>query len=410
MEEGSKNSELQRRPWMSQKKKEMSIEFNFNPDYFEQYAHSHKGNGALFRIDSREYPSFVENTVSVPLGSAGMIQTTAGGNFMAVIPVSGVDLALWPGVLDGTIFDLNVRGGLGRNPVRESLDEAIAAEDADMFIAAHNGITVMCRDLVVGDECLRATGLSVVNGAQTLIALQENRERISINLRILVKFISTTDSAAAAKIAIGSNTQNTVKTRSLRALDRIQIRLRRELGPMGIDYRIRPGHGQCSNGLTVENDEVAQYLCAAVLLRPWNAVWRDRLFEDPVYKHVFYPEIDSRLIALLIAIDIHFMDRCHALDDSLLKSLKTLRITMQYLVGRILAEKVGAKWYIDHLGKIDARVISSAVQLAMLELAEWGGRVDVKIAFKNRDILTSMGSSVSEKARFVRFDEASEDE
>lgn len=128
--------------------------------------------------------------------------------------------------------------------MRRELDAAIKRKaDHPNFLAFHNGLTVLCgeiRELKNGD--LRISGLSVVNGAQSVIAFKRNEKYITKSLHVLVKFVEAGDNPdLAGEVARRSNTQNPVNPRNLRALDGRQLLLLQQFEQYpDFEYAVRP--------------------------------------------------------------------------------------------------------------------------------------------------------------------------
>ena len=128
---------------------------------------------------------------------------------------------------------LNVRGELRQNRVRTGLDTAIDTQtDHPNFIAYHNGLTVLCREFdATHPNHVLITDLSVVNGAQSLLAFHRHREALQgTDLRVLVKFVTypADHPDFATEVARRSNTQTAVNPRNLRANDLRQLALLEE--------------------------------------------------------------------------------------------------------------------------------------------------------------------------------------
>ena len=116
-----------------------------------------------------------------------------GAGLIVVCEVQAEELAAWPGIEDRTLFGLNVRGELRQNRVRTGLDTAIdTPADHPNFIAYHNGLTVLCHGFdATHPDHIRITDLSVVNGAQSLLAFHRHRVALTgSDLRVLVKFVT----------------------------------------------------------------------------------------------------------------------------------------------------------------------------------------------------------------------------
>ncbi len=217
-----------------------------------------------------------------------------------VLPVHASAIADWDGVEDRTLFDLNVRYGLGMNRVRRSLDKALTEpSQANEFIAYHNGITGVCDRFETTNNEVIIYGLSVVNGAQTVVAIAANADALSEDVQILLKIVEAPPASSLAQnIAIRSNTQNPVTSRNLQALDASQVRLKRELAHLNYQYVVRPGETISNAERAIENDSVAQLLCSMYLRKPALAVKRQVLFEQSNYEQLFPEDLDPAKIVL----------------------------------------------------------------------------------------------------------------
>lgn len=217
-----------------------------------------------------------------------------------VLPITAREIALWPGIENRSLFDLNVRHALGFNRVRRSLDAALTdSAGADEFIAYHNGITAVCRSFTQDELGITVEGISVVNGAQTVVAIHSNRHSLPATARVLLKLIEADSSTELARnIAIRSNTQNPVTSRNLRALDAIQERLKTDAAKFGYAYLVRPDDKLPTSAKAIRNDDVAQLLCSIYVRKPALAVKRQVLFENPQYKEIFPESLDIARVIL----------------------------------------------------------------------------------------------------------------
>lgn len=224
---------------------------------------------------------------------------------IAVCDVDAHDAASWPGIEDRRLFGLNVRGELRQNRVRTGLDSAIRdVNDHANFIAYHNGLTVLCRDFDDSqDDQLVVHDMSVVNGAQSLLAFHRNRQSLQGGqLRVLVKFVTYIDGQNdfATEVARRSNTQTAVNPRNLRANDARQLALEREFATKypQVSYITKPDATHRPHGEAIANDDAAQWLCATYTQRPWLAVKRTELFRDPSYSRIFTSDTHAAHVLL----------------------------------------------------------------------------------------------------------------
>lgn len=232
--------------------------------------------------------------VVIKISEKNLLRVQVGNELGVVLPVYATAIADWPGIDDRTLFDLNVRHALGINRVRKSLDKALTDPNSGSeFIAYHNGITAVCDEFVLAKGELVVKGLSVVNGAQSVVAIRANQEALAPSIQLLLKLVQApSNSELARSIAIRSNTQNPVTSRNLRALDDVQERLTRELAPLGYIYVARPDQATPSDSHVIRNDDVAQLLCSMYVRKPHLAVKRQVLFENPLYSEIFPLHLD----------------------------------------------------------------------------------------------------------------------
>lgn len=289
-------------------------------------------------VAARLEPGWLDASTTVKAAERERLETRAGARRVIVAPVPGAVIAEWPGIDSRRLFDLNVRFGLGAaNRVRQSLDAALEEDDQDAFIASHNGLTVVCENISLGPTDFQVTNFSVVNGAQSVIALHENRARISPELRLLVKFVELgRDDALASEIAIRSNTQNPVTGRNLRALDESQVRLRQELAHRGYIFETRPDSRRRSGDREIKNDAAAQWICTVYLERPWLAVKRTLLFAPETFQEIYPSTRSAEQIILLYTIR-RLLDQARTeFPEELRRAWLLTALTAMYLIGQAM--------------------------------------------------------------------------
>ncbi len=289
---------------------------------------------AAARLD----PAWLQATTHVEVRESERLQTTAGNRRVFVAPVPGTTIAQWPGIENRRLFDLNVRFGLGtRNRVRQSLDAAFLEQKQEDFIASHNGLTVVCESVDATTDSLTIRNFSVVNGAQSVIALHENLAYLGPELQVLVKFVEVgPDDALASEIAVRSNTQNPVTGRNLRALDESQIRLRRDLSARGYLFNTRPDSSRRVVEHEIRNDDAAQWICAIYLERPWLAVKRTSLFAPETFQEIFAQTVSAEKVILLHTLRDEVQRARSKFPDDLRRAWLLTALTTMYLAGQLL--------------------------------------------------------------------------
>jgi hypothetical protein len=260
---------------------------------------------------------------------------------MAVALVPATDLVRLPGIENLTIFDLNVRLGLGNTKINRELRGTIkrSGEHA-AFPAFHNGLTLLTDDLELTDEGLELDGVAVVNGCQSLLSLWNERDSLTPALKVVVKVVELDPKADLAdRITYRSNNQNPVNMRDQRANDRIQRELQEEVREKFGDhlfYDIR--RGQPSNGETerFDNQLAAQVAMAVWLEEPWNAVRKVKLFDQDY--HRIFRRITAAHIYLAYLINRAVDGSKDDLRDGLKTSFASVRHTLTHLVAKLLKQ------------------------------------------------------------------------
>jgi hypothetical protein len=329
------------------------------------------------------------------------------------VPVS--DIVNWPGILDRTLFDLNVRRELSPNRVRHALDTAVQRKaDHPNFLAYHNGLTVVCRKFDETDHnTIVVHDLSVVNGAQSTVAFKDNEGFVTPDLFVVVKFVEiAATSQVAREVAVRSNTQNPVNARNLRARDGIQLRLVQEFKdqfPL-TSYETRPDASLQQPPATriIQNDLAAQMLTAIFHQRPWLAVKRLSLFEAETYPEVFTPQITAGHIMFADLIYQRVQNAKEAFPEDYRRSWRLTQLVAIYLVGQMLRTDDAGQAMLQHPSKAlkdgtTTGIIDNLVKVAVATLkVRRDGKLqekvldDFKVDFKRESELRELARKARE--------------
>jgi hypothetical protein len=343
-------------------------------------------------------------------------ESRTGVGAIVVCEVHATELAEWPGIDDRTLFGLNVRGELRQNRVRTGLDTAIrTTPDHPNFIAFHNGLTVLCHHLDYTPDEVIVTGLSVVNGAQSLLAFRRNRERlIHSDLRVLVKFVEyrDEDAAFATEVARRSNTQTAVNPRNLRANDPKQLALIEEFRQHFPEYAyiVKPEATRQPPGDAITNDDAAQWICALYQERPWVAVKRTELFRDEQYHRIFAPDLEAAHIVLARRIYDAIQDGKPKFPEPYRGAWRLTTLMAIYLVGQALRADRGLAMWLREPGaaltpNLDTelsalvRRVADAMSSYHRERVAQFGHDDFKVDFKRENTALDLASRVAEHQR-----------
>lgn len=135
------------------------------------------------------------------------------------------------------LFSANVRDYLGSRKSDANINNGIkktAQSDPGDFWVYNNGITVLTHHFEEltsrGRKQLHVRGVSIVNGAQTTGALGSLTKAPDAMAFVPARFVQTNDTDLVYNIIQFNNSQNKVTASDFRSTDRIQKRLREEVG------------------------------------------------------------------------------------------------------------------------------------------------------------------------------------
>ena len=278
-----------------------------------------------------------EDIIFHPVGAV-ITTDLAGDARMALALVPAAELVRLPGIENLTVFDLNVRLGLGNTKINRELRGTIQRPDEHQsFPAYHNGLTLLTDRLGVDGEGLSLEGVGVVNGCQSLLSLWRERSAITPQLNLMVKVVETGGRAALAdRITYRSNNQNPVNTRDLRANDRVQRDLQKELTERYGDelfYDIRRGQPNDGAHAVLDNQLGAQMLLATWLGEPWAAVRKLKLFDQDYHRIFRRATADKLFLAYMLNEVIE--EARPKLRPELQTSFASVRFTLAHLVAQV---------------------------------------------------------------------------
>lgn len=120
-----------------------------------------------------------------------------------------------PGIKDGTLFQKNVRQSLGSsNAVNKGIRSSILGDKRSDFFFFHNGVTALCNKMQKDGDTLSLSGLSIVNGCQslnTILSCSETVKKVD-DAFILFRFYEIPQRERADKISISTNSQRDRKS------------------------------------------------------------------------------------------------------------------------------------------------------------------------------------------------------
>jgi hypothetical protein len=225
------------------------------------------------------------------VSDSDVIEYEAGGAAARLFLAPALNLLKMDGIVDGRLFDQNVRLALGNTKVNKGLRASIKEKtEHKNFPLYHNGINVLCKKICSeSEERIEVEDYVVVNGAQSLTSLMAEKPKITEDLKILVKLIETKgDTALSQRITTNSNNQNAIKARDLKSNHNIQQRLKAEVSAVSKDsiaYEIK--QGEVNKGKLVLNNEFAGLILLAMdLEQPWSCHQKYKVM-DELHSEIF---------------------------------------------------------------------------------------------------------------------------
>jgi hypothetical protein len=362
-----------------------------------------------------ERPELLPDDVSLVAKATPTSVELDGETKLAVGVVPASELVQLPGLDNLSIFDPNVRLGLGRTRInRELADTVTNAGEHAVFPAYHNGLTVLTNGLEIDGQTIRLNGISVVNGCQSLLTLYENQHSLTGDLTLLVKAVQVdTASDLPEKITYRTNNQNSVDIRDQRSRDPIQRDLQREVADVfgaSFGYTIRRGEPM-EAGEVFANESAAQMIMAVYLGEPWNAVRKVRLFDED-YRRIFNRSINAHKLYLLYLLVRATEGARGRLRADLASSFSSIRFTLAFLLAQTLRETEQGRELLENpqrflpdqraeveesltaLAREVADSINAFVQSEQNEAEEQDRVYDPKVAFKSRTGVQSLEQEV----------------
>ncbi len=199
------------------------------------------------------------------------------------------------------LFAGNVRLFLGarKGGINEQIIKT-AKETPGTFWALNNGITIVADSASISDDnsgttTLRLKRFSIVNGCQTTSSLVEAG---ASDAKVLARVIAA-KFGLKNEIVRYNNSQNAVKIWTVRAVDTIQERLRKEFQYCGINYAPKmEGSRKKRNSSIIELDKVTQFLASGENQFILQAIDnKSELFDQP-YQKIYKKGIKATAVYL----------------------------------------------------------------------------------------------------------------
>lgn len=228
------------------------------------------------------------------------------------------DTASWDAVtttVDGTwlkelhnahgarLFRPNFRDYMGLSKRRRDINSGIKntiEREPENFWIYNNGITILCDRLITKSGKYVASGLAVVNGAQTTGSFGEANN--AEGARVLARFIRCKSKALVNKIIKYNNTQNEIRPSDTRANEHVQNKLKAEFEELELVYAMRRTGGKMQYG-AILSSVVGVSLAAFhgdTQLAARNSA--DIFVDDETYGRVFRSDLTARHVVVVLAL------------------------------------------------------------------------------------------------------------
>lgn len=191
---------------------------------------------------------------------------------MAAIPLK--DCLRFPGIKDGTLFQKNVRQSLGlNNTVNKQIKNTIYSDRHRDFFFYHNGVTAICKNMIVVGDSLTLDGVSVVNGCQSLTTISSCSERVKQlqDTYVMFRFYEIPQRDRADKISISTNSQSTVKPRDLRSNDKRVLAMKK-----AFEQRFPQGYFVTKRGESAPPEKNQEYVIDLSKLGKYLIAWHSQ--------------------------------------------------------------------------------------------------------------------------------------
>jgi hypothetical protein len=184
-------------------------------------------------------------TCKITLKRKGYFEETGAFGKAIVTTIPGEELRQLHNKFGDRLFDRNVRLFLGahKGGVNAGIrDTLISQSDRKNFWAYNNGVTFICDRYVPQKGSISLHNFSIVNGCQTTVSLANADSSATRDARVLARFIAAPERIIDAVIRF-TNSQNPIRLWDLNAQDKLQKKIRRELGKLAQPflYMLRRG-------------------------------------------------------------------------------------------------------------------------------------------------------------------------
>jgi hypothetical protein len=206
------------------------------------------------------------------------------------------------------LFSANIRGFLDMLSRKTSVNRGIletVTRAPKRFWAFNNGVTILTKGFVCQTGAVVASGVSVINGAQTTGVLGNAPREHAAACRVPCRFIKCGDPEVVNEIIENNNTQNAIKAFDIRSNDAVQRRLQTEFSAVDIHYLHRRQGAQRLPASAIQAEALAPFLAAfhgkfQIAIRQRRTIFEDR----STYGDVFPTQITAPHVLLVQSLSV----------------------------------------------------------------------------------------------------------
>jgi len=184
--------------------------------------------------------------------------------------------------------------------VNKGIKQTIYGSNTQDFFFYHNGITAICNKLETNGNNITCSGLSVVNGCQSLNTILSCSEKVKTidDSFILFRFYEVTQRERADKISVSTNSQSAVKPRDLRSNDKRVLNLKKAFEQKYPSGYLKTKRGEVADSSKNQNyvldlSDLGKYLISWHSQRPNIAYSETKIFDkyfEQLFKRDYSPE------------------------------------------------------------------------------------------------------------------------
>lgn len=197
-------------------------------------------------------------------------------------------------------FNDNVRIYLEKSSINKNIKTTALSEENDKFFYYNNGVTLTCDSFSYSKRrspLIELKNIQIVNGSQTIHSLYEAFIEDSSkfgDIEILCRICEVKEPNLSTKIAEYTNSQNPVKSRDIRSVDFIQLKLEKEFSVQNKFYeRKKNQYFDKPIIQKIDAEKAGQVLMAFFNGSPYEAKNRKGLIFGDKYEDVFNENVNA---------------------------------------------------------------------------------------------------------------------